>query len=243
MKALYSIISTSILLLSCQKDVKINLITSNRIIVDALITDVKGYNYIKLYRILDYYSNTSPDSISGAKVMVSDSLGNISYFLEKTNNRGYYTNNAFKGIIGNNYFLKMIINGVIYESSSRIIPIDTGFNIVQKSNSIEFYPSNKPDSYFRFYAYQNDSLIRSWFESAPDEWRGFAHIHQSDTFKIIELTISKDIFIYYYQLNIYNNNEEQPFDVPPIFPKGNISNGALGLFQSSSITEKIIIVK
>jgi Domain of unknown function (DUF4249) len=248
MKAAYKLLIIAVLVLSCEKEVKLNLRNENKLIVDGLVTDVKGYNYIRLYSLLDYYSNASPDSISGALVSVTDSMGNTSVFKEKPNTHGLYSNETFQGSVGEIYKLQIQYNGNIYESSSKIAPIIVKIGVTYKENlnqvAFEFSLSQKDTNYYRLCIFVNDSLLNAlqWLyifdghhvQTGFDPERYIPH-HQSDSLKVEEQSLTKSAYLYYFNLASYMNSQEQPFNVPSVFPSGNISNGALGIFRASSI--------
>ena len=244
----------SILFLACQKEVRLDLKNENNLIVDGMVTDVKGYNYIKLYTLQDYYnSNTSPDSISGALVTVSDTLGNIYPFLEKQYTHGCYCNQGFMGTMGSIYKLQIQYKNKTYESSCQLPPRTLDFSISFVENryvEILFHLTQKDTNYYRFNSYINNNELDSlqWlflldghniFNNIGKDIFTYPH-SQFDSLKIEEQSISKNIYLYYLNLQSYVESQEQPFNVPPVFPQGNISNGALGIFRASSIASKKI---
>lgn len=83
----------SILLYSCQKVIQVDLKDADeKIIVDAIITDSLGLNYVTLSRTTSFYtSNLENTRISDAQVMVTNAKTNeIFVFTEQS--KGVYTN-------------------------------------------------------------------------------------------------------------------------------------------------------
>jgi hypothetical protein len=254
MKFPYVILSITIIAFACQKDVKLDLKNDNKLIVDGLVTDVKGDNYVKLYTTQDFYSNASPDSISDASVIVADDMENAFVFKEKPGTHGYYCNEDFQGKVGSSYKLKIQYNGKIYESSSILPPcilrITVAYALHLNLVEIQFYLTQPDTNYYKLCSFINDTLLDSlqWLYLLPGNinlnntgivTKNYPH-RQSDSLKIEEQSLTKDAYLYYLNLATYMNSQEHPFNVPPVFPSGNISNGALGVFRASSIISRKI---
>lgn len=249
MKIFYAITFLVFTAIACEKDVKLDLKNDHDLIVDGLITDSLGYNYIKLYSLQDYYSNAAPDSISGALVTVTDNWGNGSVFSEKLNTHGYYCNNEFQGVVGEIYKLQIQYNGKTYESSAKLPPtlrkIDIKFEAKRKLLIIRDSTTKEDTNYYRLCLFVNNSLLDSlqWLLLIAGQNSSKAMVydvfltqcHESDTIKVEEQSLTQEAYLYYTNLKTYMQYQEEPFQVPPVFPTGNISNGGLGMFRCSSV--------
>lgn len=99
-------------------------ISSNSLVVDALITDEPGPHKVLLSRAENYFArNTAPESqISNAIVEISSSLGEIE-LLTETKPGTYETSSSFRGVVGEEYVLRIRLeNGEMYESESELMP-------------------------------------------------------------------------------------------------------------------------
>jgi hypothetical protein len=253
MKHPFLIVIALILVIGCEKEVRIDLQNEDKLIVDGLVTDVKGNNYIKLYSTQDYYSNTPPDSVSGALVTITDNAGNFTVFSEKPATHGNYCNENFQGKAGSTYKLQIQYKGETYRSSSLLPPaiLKTEVSYNPKTNKVDFsfYSTQKDTNCYKLCIFLNNIQLDSlqWLVvidghsklNGKDTSLNLIH-SQSDSLKIEEQSITRDVFQYYLNLLSYMGYQEQPFDVPPVFPTGNISNGALGIFRASSIVTRKI---
>lgn len=253
MKHLFLIIIALILILGCEKEVRIDLQNENKLIVDGLVTDVKGYNYIKLYSTQDYYSSAPSDSISGASVTITDNVGNFTVFNEKPGSHGNYYNENFQGKAGSIYKLQIQYHGETYHSSSllplAILKTEITYNTKSDKVDFSFYSTQKDTNCYRICLFINNIPLDNvqWLVvidghsklNGKDTSINLMH-NQSDSLIIEEQSITRDMYQYYLNLFSYMGYQEQPFDVPPVFPTGNISNGALGIFRASTIVTRKI---
>ena len=105
----------------------INHSTIKALVVEGMITDAPGPYLIKLSRTLSYNSDTDAREI-GAKVNVTDELGNNYPFKEKHWGQYYSDSASFRGQIGRNYTLFIYRkNGAIYKSS--VCPLNNKVSI------------------------------------------------------------------------------------------------------------------
>ena len=140
------------------------------IMVDGLITNQKTPYIIRIGHLKNVYDSFG-DSVSGAKVTVSDNEGNTFLFLEKK--KGVYESdpNVFTGVIGKTYTLKIVTKeGKVYQSSAEklndIPPIESITNTYKDATSgnegfyvyISFKDLPEEGNFYRwettFYAYK-----------------------------------------------------------------------------------------
>jgi hypothetical protein len=92
------------------------------LVVEGLITDSVGINYIKLSTAVPFDSTGTGTSQRYATVYISDNNHNVYYFDEST--AGYYKprDKNFKGIAGNTYILNVTTkDGSVYQSTPQTI--------------------------------------------------------------------------------------------------------------------------
>ena len=108
----YTILSLGITacITSCQKVIDINLKKAEqRYIVDALITDEQGYNFVTISRSKPFDENNSFERIYDATVWIKDLQDNISYPMTIGTFTTRYTNTALTARTGNSYELYVVI--------------------------------------------------------------------------------------------------------------------------------------
>jgi len=122
-KILFTILLiTSIFVLnSCEKVIEIKVKdTEKQIMVEAILSDIPNYSYVKISRNNSLYDETNFEKISNAIITITDENGNITNFTESATEAGYYTNSSFIGTQKTEYELKIDIDGKIYTSKSRM---------------------------------------------------------------------------------------------------------------------------
>jgi hypothetical protein len=111
------------LLFSCKEPYDQDIETNLKVlVVEGLITDSVGINYVKLSTAVPYDSSSSNSSQRNATVYITDKANTIYYFDEK--NAGIYMprNANFKGIPGNTYILHVTTkDGYTYISTPQTI--------------------------------------------------------------------------------------------------------------------------
>lgn len=120
-------------LTACEDIIDLKVPDSNKyLVVDASLTNLPGTQVIHLLESQNYFDNSEPAGIKGAKVRVTDNEGKAFDFIENTSKPGYYewkqTNNQTFGKIGNTYTLSINWNGEQFEAVSgmyRVPPIDS----------------------------------------------------------------------------------------------------------------------
>jgi hypothetical protein len=189
---------------------------------------------------------------------------------ELNRNGYYYPSVSFKGSIGRTYKLKVIADGQTYEAQDQMTntmifdSLTTRVNDDEKKDpkvSDRYYqvllygkePQETKD-YYIFKYYRNDSLSlynNSDVYSVDDQGIGAningvtANIFFSakDKVRLEAYSVSRNAFLYYNDLGNLLNNDGGMFSSPPANPRGNISNGAFGVFQASALARMEIVIK
>src|SRR5690349_20885331 len=134
MKNIIILSALVVLLASCEETVKLDLDqTPAKVVIDGLITNQPGRQYIKITKSAPFYSSGKTPRVTTATVTVTDDLGIEYIFTHNPNNHpdsaGIYIPSApFAGEIGRTYTLHAEVEGVLYEGSDKmtsVIPMDS----------------------------------------------------------------------------------------------------------------------
>lgn len=122
-KSILYILSFSMLLIACEKEIDLDLKESEElVVVEGIVHDNLGDNFVKLSKTRAFNNNGSIEKISNAKVLINDGVGGTYTLAEVDTIPGYYTNPNLIGITGRNYELIVTVNGNTYTSSSVMNP-------------------------------------------------------------------------------------------------------------------------
>ncbi len=136
MKKLITILAIALTLGACQTEINPDLgETLNVLVVDAWLTNQGTVQHINITRSQPYFEEVAPTKVSGAIVEISDLTDptNGPYVFQEEEN--YYTwtspDDSPLGIVGNEYELKVLVQGVTYSSI-------TTLNRVPEIDSLSF---------------------------------------------------------------------------------------------------------
>lgn len=127
--------------LSCETEVDPTLDSSlNILVIDAWLTNTDSVQHINITRSQSYFDATAPDKVPGAIVTVRDLNNNTLYNFDEEENR--YTwrggSGGTLGTIGNQYELRVELNGEVYTSRTAmndVPPIDSISFRLEEGNS------------------------------------------------------------------------------------------------------------
>lgn len=253
---------------SCEDVVKLDLETGEtRIVVDAEIIWKKGTTgseqVIKVSKTAPYYNNTTP-KVSGAKVKITNSKGDIFIFNEKE--PGFYVCTNFVPVINMDYALSVEAEGQSFTATEKLISVTPIDRIEQKLvpdvggddlYEIGFFFKDPIDQ-VNFYLtdYKTDVLIFPTYTLLDDELFNGNEINPrfSDTklkpgksVAVINRGVSKNFYNYMsLLLEIYGGS---PFSIPPGNIRGNIinttnaNNFAFGYFRLCEADTFTYVVK
>jgi hypothetical protein len=181
MKNIFLVIFISIIFFSCEKTIVLDLKDMEpRIVIEGLVTNAPGRQYIKITKSVDFYSSVNDiPAVKNAIVTVTDDLNNTFVFIHNPNDHadsaGYYVpEDPFTGEIGRTYTLHVEADGETYTAEDKmfsVTPIDKleyRINEDEKDDPKEtekIYevlvfakePQETKD-YYLFKFYRNDSL-------------------------------------------------------------------------------------
>lgn len=122
MRNILSIIVVFILV-SCEKEYewKLNILNSNTIVVDAIITNENIAQHIRLTYPLDSM-NALPRPLSGANVLLSDEKDTISFY-ESSSSLGDYYSTPFQAVVGKKYSLEITFQSNKYTANTSMVSL------------------------------------------------------------------------------------------------------------------------
>ncbi|MBL3655259.1 DUF4249 domain-containing protein [Fulvivirga sediminis] len=247
--------------------------TEPKVVIEGLVTNESKRHYVRVTKTVDFYSEKGSVPVYNASVMVSDNQGNTYNYSYQANTEGggyYYSDDIFAGEVGVAYTLNVALDGEEYsgrDSLRRVTPIDSlGVRFDQEEFDdpedegryyevlLYIHEPQETEDYYLFRYYLNGSTFKdetSDIYVSDDSFLGenidglatpgwFA-LNDSVTVEMYSLTLTG--YKYYADLNNLLNNDGGFFGSPPVNPQTNISNGAMGFFQVSSVVRKSVIIE
>jgi hypothetical protein len=184
---------------------------------------------------------------------------------------GYYLPEvSFLGEINRTYKLTVVVGGQAYEARDKIYRVTSIDDLDFRINTDEqqdpedpgrFYevlyfvkePKETTD-YYLFKSYRNgaleyandtdiyfadDELVGEKIEGVPMP----IFYAAQDQARAEVYSLSREAFIFYRDLQKLLNNDGGMFSTPPANPRTNLSNGALGFFQTSAVSVAEIVIE
>lgn len=254
----------AILLSSCQE--VINLKHEDNppvLIVDGLITDQPGPYFVNLSTTISFNSSEKSLLVEDARVTLSSDQSEEEQLLHV--GAGRYQVSTIQGAVGRTYTLTIVYDGQTYNSVATMLPISTidglqsNFRQATTFSDAGYYVAmaaqvSDPDktNYYRWKVYENDSLYNGKEDIivAEDEYaEGSFEFEFSYPFELedeirIEMSsIDQAAYDYYSGLIEVLSSDGGLFSPPPVNAPSNISHGALGLFQASSVSIANIVIE
>ena len=186
---------------------------------------------------------------------------------EENLNGYYFSENPFLGEVGKTYTLSVNVNGNTYTAVDELFPVTAIDSLTFDINPDEFEDPQEPNHFYEilFYAhepqdredfylfkfYRNDTLIRDepndiYFSNddlLAEEINGIeiaGYFQVGDVGKVEMYSISNAGFVYYNDLINLLQSDGGMFGSPPVNTRTNITGGALGFFQCSSVVSSSI---
>lgn len=267
MKYILVLFALIISLTSCETviDLELDGRDSPLVVIEANVINKEYLSFVKLSESINFYTPKAPPALSGANVSVSDDLGNIEIFLEDSLGTYLPQDPEFKGQIGQTYHLKVEVNGQTYTAHSELLPVAnidslTSYEVIDEPFKddgfyVGFY-AKEPQDTDNWYLWKAavNGVYFSDFEDlmfADDQFVG-ADINNlelpftfalGDTVLFEQHSITEEVYQYYSQLQDIYFSDGGLFSPPPVNPITNIEGGAVGIFITSAMDSKEIIVK
>ncbi|MBK7130387.1 MAG: DUF4249 domain-containing protein [Crocinitomicaceae bacterium] len=256
----YSIVLITLSLFSCEKVIDLELNeASPEIVVEAVLKDSPGNNYIMLSYTSAVYTDQTFDKISNADVRVTDKDGNEFVFAEDAYIPGYYHHNDFVVLPDNDYSLWIDVNGTIITSQchsfskpeidSIVYSLSPFSAVTDSAYMIEYYSTDNATevNHYRvrifingteqreFYYIGNDDFINGQNYNAPffgaDAFKG-------DTIFIELITLDKANYTYFYTLSSNESNSTAPAN-----PTSNLEGNAIGYFGTYTTDTMSVVIE
>ncbi len=255
----FLIIFTSLIFISCEKVINIDLKDSNPIIViEGELNEGDSLHTIKISKSTLFGGLNTFPNVKGAVVTISDEFGASEVLTEVS--EGVYSSTQFKikGLEGRTYMLKVESEGKIYTSSSTIPKrvnldyiffIDNNFagNGAKSPVPIRHDPAGFQNNYlFDLYiksakdnlGWVKDSTVMPiddvYSDGVETQQPLFGTIRAflpKDSVRITMKCIDRNVYKYFFSLSL---NDPQRGSATPSNPISNISGGALGYFSAQT---------
>jgi hypothetical protein len=266
-KSLFLLLMTVILLSGCARvefDPGIDNYNENLPVVDAVLGNHSDYKTITISRTAPYMNGSEVEKIDNATVTVSDQ--DQTYVFEYAEDGKYQAPSDFNPAINTTYSLNIEINGETYEAESTMRqPVN------MKSLQIQDDPWEKDDNFYEVTSWIKDNeiegekfvfkyAVNGFLHDSISAWSQYSDKLTNNTWledatildgieavpgdqiNIFGLSIS-DEYYDFIEAAEKNRNGYSPFNSPGGIPiPGNISNGALGIFQVSAIVKETATV-
>ena len=250
---LFIIITTVIALASCEKVIDIDLNSASpQIVIEGNVYDQPGPYIVKLSKTVNFNESNVFPAVRGAWVIIGDNEGNLDTLLEKS--PGEYYTSTLQGVVGRTYNLTVTAAGKTYSAVSTIpksVSIDSLYFGVSEDKQVTSVSINYSDpvnvgNYYHIVEFINGERLNG-FDVVDDALNpGGINIYEifnekndslktGDNVSVWLESIDRNVFDY---LRISNSGEG---DAAPANPPSNISNGALGYFNASSLSKKAIV--
>jgi len=245
----------------------------DRLVVEGFFTDQAKAHQIKLSRTTSYFDEEEVPVVSGAQVRISNTLGEWTLTEDPPGSGLYYTPSDAAGTVGYDHTLSIEIDGESYKATDHMNPtavVDSAavewvpvegeedFNgywavnmwTTERAGTEDFYRWRTlingvtDGDTIAFSSYTNDI----GFDGAVLEGftvEGFSEdaMQIGDTISVEQHGISE---AYYLMLQgTFEQTEVQGglFDPPPANIPTNVSNGGLGFFSASAVSEFTLVIE
>lgn len=242
------------------------------LVVDGWLTDQEGEKEILLSTTANYFDNSKTPIVENALVVLFDENGAIDTLDESVPGR-YVT--SYQGVVGKTYHIYIQTDsGEEYESNpellkyvSAIANLDAEYREETAFEDEGYYVSIDTEEplgvgdFYRWKQYVNDTLLNEPFDLlyASDEFVDGNPIINfdvttkplslGDNYRVQQLSISKEAFDFFTQLETQTAFVGSLFDSPPAALQGNLvsvnstDKNVLGYFGVSAVSEIGMVVE
>lgn len=159
-KTTICLILVTVVLNSCTKIIDFDVPkTERKLVIEAQVTNEFTQHVVLLKWSADYFSNSEAQTISNAKVIISDGQNDYE-FSESATQQGKYLSVPFAGLAGKQYELIVTYNNIIY-TAKETLPLGAKLDSVAIKQEFKNVPfSQEVDSSYTLYV---------WGQEAPGE--------------------------------------------------------------------------
>ena len=264
MKNIFLIIISLFLVISCEREIDLNLEDqSGNIVIEANVTDQAGPYTVRITKSVSFTQSNTYPGIENAQVTLSDDLGqteNLQHIGD-----GIYQASSFQGQSGRTYTLKVQTDGKEYTSQSKM-PEAVEFQgleqdsfMVAGETSYTLLPIfvDPPALGNRYlFTYSVNDNPKKYFSEFSDNVNNGApnqrplilpnddeavKVKVGDKITVKMQCIDDAVYTFYSALLQLSGGGGG--GVTPTNPPSNISNGALGYFSAHTVSVKTIVIE
>ena len=266
MKNIFLIIISLFLVISCEREIDLNLEDqSGNIVIEANVTDQAGPYTVRITKSVSFTQSNSYPGIENAQVTLSDDLGqteNLQHIGD-----GIYQASSFQGQSGRTYTLKVQTDGKEYTSQSKmpeaiqfqgleqdsfmvagetsytLLPIFVDPPALGNRYLFTYSVNDNPKKYFSEFS---DNVNNGAPNQRPlilpnDDEDGDVKVKVGDKITVKMQCIDDAVYTFYSALLQLSGGGGG--GVTPTNPPSNISNGALGYFSAHTVSVKTIVIE
>lgn len=266
MKNIFLIIISLFLVISCEREIDLNLEDqSGNIVIEANVTDQAGPYTVRITKSVSFTQSNSYPGVENAQVTLSDNLGqteNLQHIGD-----GIYQASSFQGQSGRTYTLKVQTDGKEYTSQSKmpeaiqfqgleqdsfmvagetsytLLPIFVDPPALGNRYLFTYSVNDNPKKYFSEFS---DNVNNGAPNQRPlilpnDDEDGDVKVKVGDKITVKMQCIDDAVYTFYSALLQLSGGGGG--GVTPTNPPSNISNGALGYFSAHTVSVKTIVIE
>jgi len=263
----YILLAVFVFSIGCEKVVEIDIGQSvPQVVIEGLLTDEDTIHFVKVSKSIQFYE-TGFSAVTDAIITVKGDGATYNYThnpMAIDSMNGYYFSDVeYAGKIGVDYMLSVNVAGVNYSAIDTlrfVTPIDSLLFRLASNPSEEdeadgkiyqalLYASEpqETEDYYQFQFYRNKELIT--YSSNIYVFSDIAfgpHLNglpspvlfrEGELASVRILSISREQYVFYNDLENLLNTDGGMFSPPPANPRNTFTNGALGLWQVSAVSE------
>jgi hypothetical protein len=270
MKRFIYILGIALVATSCTEeiDIELNDEDNQRLVVDGWITDQQKAHEVKLTLTTSYFHNEAAPTVSGANVTISDGIN--TYVLTEEDPGIYRTAPTVQGVPGRDYTLTIDYNSETYTAVTYmddVTAIDSVTYELHEYDPGEFhydlhlFTQEEPGvgDYYLWKLFVNgqsktDTLSEVTFveDQLVDgsyiyDWN-FTYLDEDDlalgdTLYVEQHSLSEEANDAFIAIMLETDWRGGIFDSPPSNVPSNISNGALGFFNATAVSEFTTVIQ
>jgi hypothetical protein len=269
-KTIFLITIIAFFFTACEETIELDLEQAPpQLIIEGLVTDKPGYNYVKLSQSTSFDNREGYPSISDAVVQVVDKEGNSFNYVE-TESGVYRPEEPFVGETGNTYSLMIEWDGKTYTAEDQLSPLSSFDSLTYRVNPEEKANPEDEGRYYDVLIYIQEPqetedfyLIKFFRNGEVENFDGYevfayddlalsgniddlpfpVYYALGDTASIEIYSISRETFRFYQDLYENLNSDGGMFSSIPANARTNIEGGALGYFQVSGLSTASIVIE
>lgn len=266
MKNIFLIIISLFVVISCEREIDLNLEDqSGNIVIEANVTDQAGPYTVRITKSVSFTQSNSYPRVENAQVTLSDNLGQTENLQHIGN--GIYQASSFQGQSGRTYTLKVQTDGKEYTSQSKmpeavefqgleqdsfmvagetsytLLPIFVDPPALGNRYLFTYSVNDNPKKYFSEFS---DNVNNGAPNQRPlilpnDDEDGDVKVKVGDKITVKMQCIDDAVYTFYSALLQLSGGGGG--GVTPTNPPSNISNGALGYFSAHTVSVKTIVIE